>query len=134
MDVSSAVKVKFLCVISILMSLIFYLYWFYIGDVYSSYTVQLITSGNSIEWFSVPSWVYDFWVPIAIVIYIFLFFGWTIFRHALLLYIMAGLVLSFSDESTCYTSIDILVLDLWKFSDAILLYLLYFDSEIKGGV
>jgi len=63
------------------------------------------------------------------VIYGFIFSGWTVFRHALAILVVTGLVLSFSSESVCYTSIDLLVLDLWKFSDAILLYILYVDKS-----
>lgn len=129
MDFPRPVRIKFLCIFSIVMSLTFYFYWLYSDTLYSEYTLHLVQSNNSVEWFSTPDWIKQIWIPVTIVIYGFIFSGWTIFRHALAILVVTGLVLSFSSESVCYTSIDLLVLDLWKFSDAILLYILYVDKS-----
>ncbi len=128
---SSTMKLKMLCALSICMSLCFYFYWIYAGEVYSEYTMDLVGVNQSIRWFETPDWIHKFWIPIAIVIYLMIGMGWTIFKHILLLYIAVGILLGFSSESSCFTSLDFLFSDLWKISDGALLYLLYFESDFK---
>lgn len=128
---SSTLKLRVLCSLSICMSLCFYFYWIYAGEVYSEYTMDLVGANRGIRWFETPDWIHKFWIPIAIVIYLMIGMGWTILKHMLLLYIVIGILLGFSSESSCFTSLDFLFSDLWKISDGALLYLLYFESDFK---
>jgi len=125
---STRLKIRVLCGLSISMSLFFYLYWSYAVGIYDQYTIDLVNNNSSVRWFEFPTLVYDLWVPIAIGIYLMIALGWTILRHLLLVYIIAGILLGFSSESSCFTSLDIFFLDIWKMSDGALLYLLYFGS------
>jgi hypothetical protein len=93
--------------------------------------MDLVGVNQSIRWFETPDWIHKFWIPIAIVIYLMIGMEWTIFKHILLLYIAVGILLGFSSESSCFTSLDFLFSDLWKISDGALLYLLYFESDFK---
>jgi len=130
---SSTLKIRVFCGISVAMSLSFYFYWGYSYIFYDEYTVNLIANNKSIAWFALPSWVHELWVPIAILIYALLGAGWLILKHVLLVFVLLGIFLGFSSESTCFTSLDTLFLDLWKMSDGVLIYLLYFESKRELG-
>jgi len=48
MDLPRPVRIKFLCIFSILMSLTFYFYWLYSDTLYSEFTLNLVQSNISV--------------------------------------------------------------------------------------
>lgn len=124
-------QIRFFCVFSAILQIFFYFYLLILEGLYSDYTLNLVSSNESIRWFKAPEYWHAYAIVFSLAVYLLLFFGFTIFRHALVFLILINMTLGFSSETTVLTSIDMVLLDLWRFSDGILLYLLYLGPKFS---
>lgn len=123
--------IKVLCVISVVMYFIYYNYWS-VGEIWhSSEAILIISNFSSPVWFKVSDWWQYLSFFVWNLVYFFIFIGFYKFKYLLLFLIFLSFFLNASSEVVVMTNIDLIVLDVWRLSDGMLLYLLYFVGVDK---
>jgi len=129
---NNSMTIKVLCVISIVMYFVYYNYW-RVGDLWhSSEAISIISNFASPVWFKVSDWWHYLSFFVWNLVYFFIFLGFYKFKHALLFLIVLGFFLNTSSEVVVMTNIDLIILDIWRLSDGMLLYLLYFGVNAES--
>lgn len=119
-------QIRLLCLVSVSMCIFYYNYWSFGELWHSSEMISLLANFYSPAWFELPPWWQYLSLILWVSIYFIIFMGYTVFRHALLFIIVASFFINLSVEAVAITSVDMVVMDVWRLSDGALLYILYF--------